>query len=143
MRRNGVAVGAVALAGQRIAFARQSMKRWTIDPGLLHELELPFDVAVQAHEEQSPPLAGLRLIETADPDDAMTIADRDLLLRARAKTLARVGAPDMCAQRTPQPLRIVGSEQEVVVGFEFRIGVCETSVNSAGIPAPRMRATRR
>jgi hypothetical protein len=100
------------------------MKRQTADPGLLHEFELPLDIPVQAHEEQSPPLTGLRYIGAADPDDAMTIGDLDLLTRPRMEALAWIGAADMGAERAPQPLRIFGSEQKVVVRLEFRPGVC-------------------
>src|SRR3954471_9878040 len=103
------------------------MKRRTTDPGLLHEFELPLDIPVQAHEEQPPPLTRLRFIATPDPDDAMPVCDRDLLLRSWIKTLARIGAPDMGAERAAQPLRIFRSEQEVVVGFEFRMGICGAS----------------
>ena len=52
----------------------------------------------------------------------MTVRDLDLLVRPWFKTLARISATDMSAQRTPQPLRIFSSEQEVVVGFKCRIG---------------------
>ena len=55
----------------------------------------------------------------------MTVGDLDLLVRPWFETLARIGATDMSAQRTPQPLRIFGAEQEVVVGFKCRIGYCE------------------
>src|SRR4051812_11314701 len=103
------------------------MKRGTTDPSLLHEFELPLDIAVQAHEEQSPRLTRLRFIATSDPNDAVTVCDRDLLLRSWIKTLPRIGAPDMGAQRAAQPLRIFRSEQEVVVGFEFRMGICGAS----------------
>src|SRR5258705_12068595 len=104
MGRNGVAVGAIAVARQRISFIRQPVERCTANPGLLHELKLPFDISVQAHEEQSSPLSGFWLIETSDPDDAMTICDLDLLIRPGIEALARICAPDMRAQRTPQAL---------------------------------------
>src|SRR3954471_18369990 len=58
MGRNAVAGGAVAGAGQRIAFTGEAMKRGAIDPGLLQELELPLDIAIQADEKQSGLLAG-------------------------------------------------------------------------------------
>src|SRR5437763_13564037 len=108
-----MAVGAAAVTRQRIAFIRQPVERCATNPGLLHELKLPFDISIQAHEEQARPLARLWFIEASDPDDAMAICDLDLLTRPRIEALARICAPDMRAERTPQPLRILGSEQEV------------------------------
>jgi hypothetical protein len=60
-------------------------------PGLLHELELAFDVGAQAHEDQSGVLqAGVRQIAallltagTADAQNAVAVDDAHLLVDLR------------------------------------------------------------
>src|SRR3954447_14259040 len=132
MGRNAVAGGAVAGAGQRIALAGETMERGAVDPGLLQEFELPLDIAVQADEEQAGLLSRLRLIAPADADNAMPIADRDLLFRAGRETLARIGAADMRAERTAQALRVLGAEQEVVVRRELLTCGCAAMLSWRG-----------
>lgn len=105
-------------ADDRIALVHQPVKRRRLQPRLLHELELPFEVGVQTHEEESRRLARGLAITAADAMKAMTIRDRQLSLRSAREALARVGAPDVRAERTPKGLRILSAEQKVVVGCD-------------------------
>lgn len=70
----------------RIVFLSKSVKIGRCDPGLVNELELPLDIGVDAHEEQA---AGLPLpvrpsldIRAPDPENAMPVRNRDLVLVA-------------------------------------------------------------
>ena len=63
MAGDGVArrADAAAVAGERVLLADQAVEGRAAQPGLLDELELPLDVAVQAHEQQArflPPFSG-------------------------------------------------------------------------------------
>ncbi len=91
------------------------MKGFAAHPGLLHEFELALDIAIEAHKHQAVILAFLRHIGTADAQDAVTIADVDLILRAGIKTVARIGPADMGAKRAPQPLWIFGAKQKIII----------------------------
>src|SRR5262249_9876432 len=109
-RRDGVAVvdrlaaRVVMAADDRIALPHHAAERRRLQPRLLDELELPLDVRVQTHEEQTLIAARLRLVAAADAQDAMAIGDRQLILRPRIEALARVGAPDVRAERTADAL---------------------------------------
>ncbi len=101
------------------------VKACCIRPGLLHELELPLDIGVQAHEEQAGLVeVALRIVAPAHPQDAMTIADGKLLRRiSRPEGVPRIGSADMRSERAAQPVRIVLREQEIVVGAGRRVAL--------------------
>jgi len=56
------------------------MEGRAFQPGLLHEFELPLEVAVEAHEEQAGLLSLPGHVRAADTDDAVAVADVDLVL---------------------------------------------------------------
>src|SRR5690242_2364564 len=41
------------ISHKRIDLAVQSRKHWIVQPGLLHELELPFNITIETNEYQS------------------------------------------------------------------------------------------
>ena len=82
-------------ADDRIAFVHQAVKGWRLEPRLLDELELPLEIGVEAHEEQAGVASFLRPITAADAKDAVTIGNRQLLLRAGIEALARIRAADV------------------------------------------------
>src|ERR1043165_2099195 len=113
MGRDEEAGGALAaVAGQRILLADEAVKGGAGQPGLLDELELALDVAVQAHEQQ-PGIAPLRrLVEPADSEQPVPVRDRYLLHRPRHQTVARIGSADVRAERAARRLRILDPRSE-------------------------------
>src|SRR5688572_30150833 len=118
--RDRVAALPAGVREQRIAFVGQPVEGPALHPGLLHELELLFQSAIEAHEEDALLLASFRPVEPADPDNAVAIGDGQLLQRAGLETFARIGAADMGAKRATQRLGILAPEQEVVVRLEIQ-----------------------
>ena len=96
----------------------QAMEACRLRPSLLHKLELPLDIGVQAHEEQALFLElSLRAITPANPQDPVTVADGELFGRiARSERVSRIGSADMRSKRAAQSVGIVIREQEIVVG---------------------------
>ena len=112
--RNCKPSGPAAARQDGVDFVFQPVELQRHRPGLLDELELAFDVAVQAHEEQ----AGIGRRRIAAPGrrettphakDAMPVDDGELFHRARHLALARVAAPYVRTERAALALRIFGS----------------------------------
>ncbi len=82
---------------------------------------MPLDIGVEAHEQQPRIFAVPMLVEAADAHDAVPVADRDLLGRTRHLAVARIGAADVGAERAADRLRVLGAEQEIVVGIGRRL----------------------
>src|SRR5208283_3262818 len=93
----------------RIDFVLQAVETWGQNPGLLHELELAFDVRVEGHKEEPRIVrpALLAVVRAPNPHDTMPIGDRQLRLRSRIEAFARIGAPDMRAERTSEARRVL------------------------------------
>jgi hypothetical protein len=83
-------------------------------PGL-YELEPPFEIRVQAHEEEARTLAIGRAV-WRPAEDTVAIGDGELFLRSGAKLSQRIGAAD--ARRTGSgALRILGPVHKSLSGF--------------------------
>ena len=111
-----------------------------VDPGLLHEFELPFDIGVKAHKEGAFLLLNRRYgfgiaphparvdqacvlrrvkraaIGPAPPQQPMAVVDLQCDLVTGAETVARVGAADMRPDRAIQPQGVVLAMAEIIVG---------------------------
>ena len=98
-------------------------------PGLLQEFELALDVRIDAHEEQAGITLRLWYEGTADAQDAVAIADRELQRGPRIEAVARIGAPDVSAQRAAQAVRIFDAVLELVV---WRWRLCWRGLASGG-----------
>src|SRR5215510_9084692 len=114
--RHEIARAARIAAHNGILLANQAVKGHAPEPGLLDEFELPLDVAVQTHEQQTRMLIALRLVETSNAQDAVAVGDFDLLCRSGTEAVARIGAADVGAVGTAKRLGILFTEEEIVVG---------------------------
>ena len=95
------------------------------NPSLLHKFELPGDIGIQAHEEQSPLLLVVpvsvvdRAAElAAAPEDSMVIRRVEQRLRRGRifrETVARIGPAHVRAKRAAMTITIVPHEAEIVL----------------------------
>lgn len=90
---------------QRIVLIDESVEYGGVDPGPLHEFELPLQVGAQGHEQQplptGPPVAGRRVgIRPTASQHAVAVGDSKLVHVSRLLAAARIGPADVRTERT-------------------------------------------
>ena len=118
---HGQVAGGAVTADEGIGLGIETAKRGVVDPVLLHELELTFDVAVQA-DEQQPALLPIVVVSVggkqgtvgaATAKQSMSIGRSQAGHRIGAERVTRIGAPYMCPNGAPKAMRVL-REPELV-----------------------------
>src|SRR6266480_2063860 len=118
------AAAAVAASGQRVRVVIQAVERRVVQPGVLHELELPGQAGGQADEVDAGRLAGAvpgsRAVAAAAADEAVEAiyVQGRAGSRLRVQRVTRIGPADVRAERAGHSQRVGVVIAEVVVGGE-------------------------
>jgi hypothetical protein len=117
----GIAAGC---ADESVLLAADPAEHGVVDPVLLNELELPFDVAIQADEEHSPFVAVCRrrawrkrlAVGAASPQHPVPIGRVQRRRGIGCQRVTRVGPPDVRADWAGEAMRIVCERELVAAG---------------------------
>ena len=125
-----------ARGDQWIGVVVQAVEDRVVDPRVLDELVLPRQVADQAQEVQAAlvPVVGRVAPGPAQQPVVVGQPQRPLAARLRRQRVARVGPPDMRAERACQALRVFGVVAEVGEGGVRVVGVRGQHQRGAAAP---------
>ncbi len=132
-RPNGIALhsqqslASIDVADERINFSGEPVENGIVDPGLLDEFKLPFDVAVETDEMQAPLLPVLDQwigragsVGAAAAEQPVPASAGQRILRIVSEGIARISAAHVSAEGAGKPVRIELRVLEVVFVSQVR-----------------------
>ncbi len=132
-RPNGIALhsqqslASIDVADERINFSGEPVENGIVDPGLLDEFKLPFDVAVETDEMQAPllPVLDQRIgragsVGAAAAEQPVPASAGQRILRIVSEGIARISAAHVSAEGAGKPVRIELRVLEVVFVSQVR-----------------------